>query len=110
MNTIKCIRAEIYKNENRDFSNGGLSSKFDTVLIPVKDGCIDVDRDNPPENLVRIVRRNIFGREYVHVEPWGKENETVMAGGTFVYTCDSRFNETINNGGYPVSLHDRQEH
>lgn len=109
MNMIKCITAYIYRSGHGDCSNGGISSRYDEVLVPVEDGYIDVDTDNPPENLVRIVRRNIYGCEYVHVEPWNCEGRIVMSGGTFVYSSDSRFIETINNGDYPVSLHDRCE-
>lgn len=105
----RCIQAYIYKHDGEDFSNGGISSRFNTVLVPVKGGHLDVSLDNPPPNFVRIVRRNLFGREYVHLEPHDLKDRCCMAGGTFVDTSDSRFSDTIKNGGYPVSLHDRTE-
>lgn len=110
-NSIRCIKAWIYKHNGEDCSNGGLSSKFNEVYVPVKDGHIEVSLDNPPENLVRIVRRQLFGREYVHFEPWSAKasGKWYMFGGTYVDDSDSRFREEVNNGGYPVSLHDRTE-
>lgn len=105
---MKCIEVEIYRNRHGDSSKGGISSVYDTVLIPHKDGYITVDADNPPENLCRVVRRRLFGCEYVHIKPFGI-NGTVMFGGCFVYSSDSRFDDAVRNGGYPVALHDRVE-
>jgi len=110
---IRCIQAGIYGDvDGHDCSNGGISSRFDKVLIPCENGFIDVDTDNAPDNLCRVVRRNIAGREYVHLEPENIDTNKVWVcfGGRFAYTCDSRFGEIINNGGYPVSIHDRCEH
>ena len=108
MAKIKCIEVEIYKDRFGDSSNGGVSRTNDTVLIPHKDGYITVDADNPPENLCRVVRRRLFGCEYVHVQPFGLGG-TSMFGGCFVYSSDSRFADAVRNGGYPVALHDRVE-
>lgn len=108
-NCIRCVRAEIFRWKLGDCSNGGISSRFDDVLIPCKNGPVDVDLDNPPENLVKVVRRKLFGREYVHLEPYNDKGKWWMAGGTYVHSCDARFGEIINNGGYPVGLHDRTE-
>jgi len=111
MNKITCISADIFKWSLGDCSNNGISSRFTEVLVPVDGGYIEVDLDNPPENLVKVIRRNIFGREYVHVTPWtlAESGMATMHGGTFVHSSDSRFNETIDNGHYPVALHDRVE-
>jgi len=109
MERMNCISAEVYRSKGGDCSNGGLSSWCNTVLVPHDAGPIVIDRDNPPKNLCRVVRRNIFGREYVHVEPYDCGGRHAMYGGTLVDTSDSRFTELINNGGYPVKLMDRFE-
>lgn len=108
MAKIKCIEVEIYKDRFGDSSNGGISMAYDSILIPHKDGYITVDADNPPENLCRVVRRRLFGCEYVHIQPVSLGG-TAMFGGCFVYSSDSRFAEAVRNGGYPVALHDRVE-
>ena len=54
---------------------------------------------------VDIITRNIGGREYKHARPCCVSGHT-MAGGTFLYSCDSRF-RSIND--YPIALHDRVE-
>lgn len=51
---------------------------------------------------VRIVKRVIFGKEYIHAEPYEKGNYSF--GGRYIASSDSRFSE-INN--YPIPLHDR---
>ena len=68
---MKAISANIYRaNRNVDCSNGGISSRFDEVLIPCETGWIEVDETNPPENLCRIVTRNLGFTEYTHCEPY----------------------------------------
>lgn len=57
--------------------------------------------------VLKLVTRQIGGREYKHVEPVGIVPAGMigwMAGGTFVYSSDSRFPNQ-----YPLSLHDRTE-
>ena len=59
---------------------------------------------------VRLVRRRIGGEEYIHAEPVDPcpSGACRMAGGTFIYSCDSRYREAVGHS-YPVSLHDRHE-
>lgn len=106
---IRCISAQIFRWSLVDASNGGISERNYEVLIPSVDGNLFINMDDPPENFCRIVRRNICGREFVHLEPYALKGRTCMSGGTFVYSADARFEEAIRNGGYPVSLHDRVE-
>lgn len=89
-----------------DCTNGGISSRY-RELILVGDGIegpVSVDLDDAPENVVRIVTRQIGGREYKHIEPLNKGGKWHMAGGNFAYTSDSRF-----PSDYPLSIHDRVE-
>lgn len=95
-----------------DCTNNGISSRFkDLILIGEGvEGFIKVDLDNPPENVVHLVKRNIFDGEYLHVEPLdgqysdAENRKWYMAGGNFCYTSDSRF-----PSDYPLAIHDRYE-
>ena len=103
---MKALRIEVYRN-GYDCTLGGVSSKFNELLLVCERGNTDVDENNLPENLVKIVTRNIFGMEYKHIEPYLPATQVGwMAGGNIGYTCDSRFTEMST---YPLSIHDRQE-
>lgn len=91
-----------------DCTNGGLSSRFDTFVLQGEDGkAIGPFRGSNDRPLLCVVRRNIMGREYLHVEPVfapGQIKPGLMAGGRYVGTSDGRF-----PNAYPLSLHDRIE-
>lgn len=99
------LRVSIYKDRGSDCSNGGLSHYHDEVFLAT-------DPENDPLTgqslpVVKLVKRQLFGSEYVHAEPVErppKGRSGYMAGGCFISTCDSRF-----PCRYPVSLHDRTE-
>lgn len=57
------------------------------------------DKEHPA---VKIVRRNIYGSEYVHAEPL--EKGFYAFGGRYIASSDSRVRE-LNK--YPIPLHDR---
>ena len=105
---MKGISCEIYNWSLGNCSAGGISSRVKSVVLIDAAGPVEPSPDSPA---VKLVRRNIGGREYVHAEPVEEcpANACRMAGGTFIYSCDSRFGEAVRNGGYPVSLHDRHE-
>lgn len=107
---MKALPIEVYRNVfRRDCSNGGITSKCNSLLLVCDDGFIDIDESNPPENLVVLKTRRICGEEYKHIEPYAKTNSGCvgwMAGGNLAYSCDSRFSRMSQ---YPLSVHDRQE-
>ena len=86
-------------------SNSGISAKYKNVLVIIPGKNIGPFEEREDMPTVKIVRRIIGGDEYVHAEPVKKGS--YMAGGSFIYSCDSRFREYVNE--YPISLHDRQE-
>ncbi len=98
----------IYKDKGSSCSNGGISSNYDEVLVIVEGqniGPVEQSKDIPT---VKLVKRNLWGEEYVHLEPIEKPKGVGwMNGGCIVSCCDSRFGEHINK--YPVHLHDRCE-
>lgn len=101
---VRALSVEIFEGKLiGNCSNDGISSRFQKVLIQCEDGNVDVDLDNPPENFCIIAERC----GYKFVRPYANPTGIGwMAGGTLVYSCDSRFAEISE---YPLSLHDRQE-
>lgn len=106
---MKCIELSIYKPSTGDCSNGGISSKYNHILLEHPNGWVNVNPAEPPENLCKIVKRNLFGSEYIHIEPVEPVPTGCvgyMSGGCTVDTSDSRWHELSH---YPVRLHDRTE-
>jgi hypothetical protein len=105
---MKALPITVYSNKKyAGCSNGGISEKFDDLLLIHEEGFIDIDESNPPENLVKVVTRNIFGNEYKHIEPYKKATGIgYMAGGSYAASSDSRFSRVSQ---YPLAIHDRQE-
>lgn len=109
MRKVQALSVEIFKNPlYKGCSLGGVSEKFDSLLL-VGDGVegpMTVDLDDPPENAVKLVVRNLWGHEYMHVEPldgsYSGGKRQYMAGGAYCYTSDSRFPNS-----YPLGIHDR---
>lgn len=106
---MKALPISIYKNEGRDWSNNGISSRYDELLLVHPEGFINIDENNPPKNLVKIVERKLYnGEVHRHIEPVARPKGVGwMAGGCIAYSSDSRFNRL--SGGYPLQLHDRCE-
>lgn len=107
----KALPVNIYKHKGDDCSNGGISSRYNEILLLCEDGFINVDMDNPPENLCKVVKRKLWDKVYVHIEPVresAKDRTHYMYGGCIVSTSDSRF-EKATGVDYPINLHDRTE-
>lgn len=106
---MRALPINVYRSNMGDSTNGGISSKYDRLLLVCDEGFITIDEDDMPENLVKIVTRNLFGREYKHIEPVKRPDADkvgYMSGGNLAYTSDSRFRRMSE---YPLSIHDRQE-
>lgn len=106
----KAIKVEVFKNPLGDCTNNGVSSKYKELLILCEDGYVDVDLNNPPENLAKIVEWKPFGdKAYKHIEPYKEHDSNKvgwMSGGNIGYSGDSRFRRISE---YPLVIHDRQE-
>lgn len=63
---------------------------------------------NPNVVCLKVVRRDMGGGRYLHVEPMEQPEGMIgpMAGGCFVYSSDSRFRALSS---YPLAVHDRFE-
>ena len=100
------LHAYIHRWGLGDCSNGGISSRCEAVTI-VGDGIEGPFIPSKEYPAVRLVRRQICGREHLHLEPVEapkRGNIGWMFGGTYVAVCDDRFPHD-----YPLPLHDRQE-
>ena len=105
---MKALPISVYRQSRYgDCTNDGISSRYNELLLVCDEGFIEIDENNPPENLVQLVVRHFGGVEYKHVEPVTlPEGAGWMDGGNIAYTCDSRFSRLSE---YPLCVHDRQE-
>lgn len=100
---MKAMSFDIFKDNGKDYSNGGISSKFNNVLLVCEDGYLDVNGNE--ENLVMLKTKKVGNIEYKYFEPVAKPSGVgYMDGGTIVYSSDARFPHL-----YPLKLHDRTE-
>ena len=58
---IKAVPVSVYRHGHTDCTNGGVSSKYEKLLVECPDGYIDIDMDNPPKNFCVVERRRLFG-------------------------------------------------
>jgi hypothetical protein len=109
---MKGIHVYILRDSLGDCTANGASSKVDKMILVDESisGPFEVEED---EVYLIVVRRKLFGGEYLHLEP-RKNNKSIrpggyvgaMMGGNFAHTSDSRFREVAN---YPLPIHDRFE-
>jgi len=80
-------------------------------FILIGHGIPPVFETEDPEQVLKVVVRDIYGKEYIHAEPIqpvSPGRKGYMMGGNFVYSCDSRFRQLVN--AYPIAVHDRTEY
>lgn len=114
-NNIVCkgfIAGILTDKEIGECSNNGISHWANEVTIVTDNQELQVFETEPKDELrrpiVKIVKRIICGEEYIHAEPIDDpQGVGWMAGGSYIWSCDSRFRQHIN--AYPIPLHDRQE-
>lgn len=105
MKINKGLPVNVFKT-NYDCTANGISSKVDRLIL-IGDGVVELfegKEDN--SDVVKLVRRQIGKREYLHCEPLQKPigKNGPMFGGNFIHTSDSRF-----PNDYPIAIHDRFE-
>ena len=96
----KGLILEIYRSDYDCIINKMKGIKS-VVLVDKRIPEIFTAREDMPA--VKIVTRNLFGKDYTHAEPL--EPGFYAFGGTFLYTSDSRLSSVAK---YPIPLHDRQ--
>lgn len=99
----------------QDCTNGGWSSRFNTVCVVNASGPFGPRSDCPAVMLVRHPAPSIT-HVYAVLRDHYDEDRWTMMGGNFLYTCDSRFGELVRDllndknafvGAVPI--HDRIE-
>lgn len=111
---IKAISVPVFTHDyglsfSSDSSNGGISSKFDSVYVEHPQGNFSFEEDKLPENLVKIVPSRAGSGYPPHAEPVaGKKPGHVgwMYGGAILDSSDGRWRDISK---CPIHLHDRQE-
>jgi len=103
---IKGLAVTVYRYTT-DCTNGGITAKVDRIIL-VGEGIPEVFEVKENAIYLKLVRRDLWGKEYLHAEPVGQTKKDIgdMAGGNFIYSSDSRFRK-IN--AYPIPVHDRSE-
>lgn len=112
MPKIRAMSASIYKHKGMDFSNHGISERFDEILYACPGGCEELDTDDLPENFCVLVKRELWGEKHYYFVPKAliDTGKWVMYGGTIVDSSDSRYAEALGETtGRPIPLHDRVE-
>lgn len=100
METLKGFTADIFRSDYDCNLNKMQGIKRVTIIDNDLPKMSEVTENYPA---VKIVRRNIFGYDYIHMEPI--EPGSYAFGGSFIYCSDSRFSDISK---YPIPLHDRQ--
>lgn len=99
------LTLSIYRDaDGYDATNGGQSSQVQNITVCDFSGPFEPSESAPE---FKLIRRNIGGREYCHLEPAQPCPQGMigyMFGGNFAYTSDSRF-----PFDYPLPIHDRAE-
>ena len=103
---MKAISIDVYSNPKyRHCANGGISERFDELLIAHERGNIEITGNE--ENLVKVVHRNLFGRDVYHLAPIDDKGQ-YMFGGSYAGDSDQRFCELHGIYG-ALAIHDRRE-
>ncbi len=98
---MKGLPAEIYSGGFVDSYSPIKKAKNVTIVDEKVPRLFEASEEYPP---VKLVRRTLFGKDYIHAEPIVEKPTNFASGGRFIYSCDSRFRE-LNQ--YPIPLHDR---
>lgn len=100
----KGLLVNVYRWTLGDCTADGISSKKDSLIL-VGEGIPEIF-EGDETNTVKLVRRNLYSGEYLHVEPIEQPAgmNGPQFGGSFVYSSDSRF-----PSDYPIGIHDRFE-
>ena len=111
---MKTVSVYVLRNDLGDSTANGITSKVNSVWLFSAETTNEEVREfygkknESPENALRVVKRERYCN---YVEPVFKntgDQGTYMAGGNYVYTCDSRYKE-ISGTPYPLPAHDRFE-
>lgn len=93
-----------------DCTNGGVTCRFNRLLVECEDGYVDIDEHDLPDNLMKVVKRTMRGKDIYHLEPVAAPHGAGwMAGGNYAGSCDDRFSRMVGGQYGAIPVHDRQE-
>lgn len=117
---MKALQLYVYRSNygdpNYDPTNGGISGRYNEIMVPCDRGPFDVD-PMTCENLFRIERGPAFAHT-LHLVPYNKPQGMVgpMFGGNYATASDSRWGEMLASyfGDFyrynnVLAIHDRFE-
>jgi len=122
MMIIRCLSVDVFRSaaDLGDCTNGGISSRFRSLLVACPDGPEEIDASvSIPLNFCRIRKRYICGRDVYDIRPAAVDEygdivdrggHWYMMGGNFAYTCDSRLAAMAGGLHTAIPVHDRREH
>ena len=107
------MEADVYRNATGDCTNGGASSKHDSIAIctnhvdkrDILEFC-EMNNDDPARFFALDICH--YAGIYFRLKPVIYRGHS-MAGGNWAWACDSRWKE-FTGSQYPLSIHDRYEH
>ncbi len=100
---MKGLHCSVYRTDGIDCSIEGISKKHNHLIL-VSEGIPEIFAATPDCPAVELVKKNVYGKEYLCAKPLDHNDKWYMMGGNFLYTCDSRFPQK-----YPIPIHDRFE-
>lgn len=109
MEELKGTTARVLRDGSKyDSTNNGISSKFDELIVIGEDVPKRYKGNEDNSNVLKIVKRTLFGSEYLHAEPVNKPAGVVgpMFGGNFIDVTGSMYGDVSK---YPIAIHDRFE-
>jgi hypothetical protein len=102
---LKGYRVYVFESSLSSSQNVLKGDSYVLVTDGIQGDSSQVDSD---EIHLKLVKRNLFGKEYLHAEPVNvNKRGNQMFGGKFVWSTDSRFRDDISES--PIQLHDRVE-
>lgn len=114
---IRCLSVDVYRSPSGDCSNGGVSSRFRSLLLYCPDGPESFDSDvETPMNFCFVRHHHYTFGDYGEIVPAcvlssGRivaRPHHYMFGGNIGYASDSRFTNLAGTF-YPLKIHDRRE-
>ena len=91
----RALRLDVYRTRYGDCTNGGISGRWDELIVPCDEGYVEYDPENPQENLVYVEARIVAGINTLRLVPAAVRDKRTMFGGNYATTCDSRFGRML---------------
>lgn len=110
----KGITIDVLRTSGSDCSNDGVSKNNNSLWVEVEGGYISeeeaIERGYP---IMEFGTIKFGGKIFIHLKPKNRKSGSIMMGGNYATTSDSRFGEAVEKiCGYrhnAIAIHDRVE-